>query len=198
LALLAAVVATALLSAGEARAVLSVSDSVSCANVGGVSGGGTCVPETPTTIGSFGTVVFSWTIDPQNPQSDVFDIVFQESSITLLFTDNAGPFFSGAAADTIVLQLSEIEPVPDLLVEIGSVEWVSCNLLTCQPLAGPTVSNSGLPNNMAAIQWDLVGLLPTGATEARINLNFVPEPGTAALLGLGLVSLGVVGRRRRN
>jgi hypothetical protein len=49
------------------------------------------------------------------------------------------------------------------------------------------------------ISWDLGGAIPSSLDTARINLNFtmVPEPGTALLMGLGLLSLGVACKSRR-
>jgi hypothetical protein len=72
---------------------------------------------------------------------------------------------------------------------------------TCQlPMSrGRRRRKSGLPGNIASISWDLGGAIPSSLDTARINLNFtpVPEPGTALLMGLGLVGIGAAGRTRR-
>jgi hypothetical protein len=63
--------------------------------------------------------------------------------------------------------------------------------------AGNAVVQSGLFN--AGIDGILTPSFPTGGTPTTFNsafLTIVPEPGTAALLGLGLMGLGFAGRRR--
>jgi hypothetical protein len=65
-----------------------------------------------------------------------------------------------------------------------------------EPTSRPFVTQLG--GNMAQIEWTrLTDGDPAGGAIVRINLQFVPEPGTAALLGLGLAGLGVVGRSSR-
>jgi hypothetical protein len=201
-ALLAAVVATALLSAGEARAALSSGDGAFCANQGGLSGGGYCLPDLD--ILSSG---FTWH-KRSRPSSDVwFAISFDPSSINLIFTEEAAGHFDARngghfdAENKSVLELSGIEPDPDELMFITSVEFIGT--WASLPTLAPTEFNDGLPGNMAGILWDLANANPSGGDVAKIHLSFapelsvVPEPGTAALLGLGLAGLGVVGRSKR-
>ena len=185
--LLAAVVATALLSAGEALATLNLTNDVDCVNSGG-SGAG-CIPVSDPLGSGFqyvsgGTGTDLW-----------FSINADSSSITLTFTGDAlGNFGS---PDMNVLNLLGIQTNPDELIEIDSVDFIGTWL--SQPDELPSVSNSGLPGNIASISWDLGGAKPSALDSARINLNFtlVPEPGTALLMGLGLLGLGVVGKSRR-
>jgi hypothetical protein len=185
--LLAAVVATALLSAGDALATLNLTNDVSCANSGG-SGAG-CIPISDPLGSGFnyvsgGTGTDLW-----------FTINAESSSITLVFTSDAAGNFGSPNMN--VLELAGIQTMPDELIVIDSVVfggvWLS------EPDQLPTVGNSGLPGNIASISWDLGGAVPSSLDTARINLSFtpVPEPGTALLMGLGLLSLGVVGKARR-
>jgi hypothetical protein len=184
--LLAAVVATALLSAGEALATLNLTNDVTCANSGGSSG--LCIPfEDPLGSGfqyiSGGTGTDLW-----------FTINADPSSITLTFTsDAAGKFGS---PDMNVLELAGIQTLPDELIAIDSVDFTGA--WASMPDALPMVGNSGLPGNIASLSWDLGGAFPSNRDSARINLSFstVPEPGTALLMSLGLLGIGVAGRSR--
>jgi hypothetical protein len=66
---------------------------------------------------------------------------------------------------------------------------------TSEPSTRPFVTTVG---GVQTIQWTLLtGADPGTGAIARINLNFVPEPGTGLLVGLGLAGLGVVGSSRR-
>jgi hypothetical protein len=185
-ALLAAVAATALLSAGEARALL-VDGTVSCEALGAERA---CVPMEKELFDDFPV---PYTVSDTGPGGDaMFAITATETTIRLIFTE----FVSANTLNTTGFKLSGLQSIPALVpgeldvtfLPVGD-DWGTL------PSTRPFVTNAG---GIQTIQWTLLsGADPAGGAIARINLQFVPEPGTAALLGLGLAGLGVVGRSKR-
>jgi hypothetical protein len=96
--------------------------------------------------------------------------------------------------DAVGFRLSNLQSNPDLVLgEITDVDFIN---FFSEPTTRPFVTNVG---GIQIIQWTLLaGMDPQLGSIARINLTFVPEPGTALLMGLGLAGLGVFGRSRRD
>jgi hypothetical protein len=85
----------------------------------------------------------------------------------------------------------------------GNIETVNYNWLYNTPgtFSGITVSgvpvNGSLPTQGAGSTLTLVGNLTFEVDPASINVQTVPEPGTIMLVGMGLVGLLMIGRRRK-
>ncbi len=182
-ALLAAVVATALLSAGEARAVL-VDGTVSCEALGMERA---CLPTEKDLFDDFPA---PYTVSDTGLGGDaMFAITATETTIRLIFTE----FVTANTLTTTGFKLSGLQSIPALVP--GELDVTFLGDFASEPSTRPFVTNEG---GIQAIQWTLLtGADPGTGAIARINLSFVPEPGTALLVGLGLVGLGVVGRSRR-
>jgi hypothetical protein len=173
--LLAAVVATALLSAGETRAVL-VDGTVTCEGLGT----GFCLPSEKDLFDNLPPYIVS-------DNDPLFNITANETTIILSFPD----LVTGNDLDTVGFVLIGLDSFPALVLgEITDVDFLNFN---SEPTTRPFVTNVG---GIQSIQWtSLTGMDPQLGSIARINLTFVPEPSTAALTALGLV--GLAARRRR-
>ena len=66
------------------------------------------------------------------------------------------------------------------------------------PVSLPFITDLGGDPLVKRLEWtELAGADPNLGAAIKINLTFVPEPGTALLMGLGLAGLGLVGRSQR-
>ena len=182
--LLVALVATALLSAGAARAAL-LNTPVECE---ALTSERLCI-SVPTDEGVLDTMFIM--SDTGGDGDPLFWMVATATDIILFFTE----FATGNAMDGTGFGLTGLVSMPDLVVaEKLDVRYVGDWGIDNQdiPDVGPFVTLGG------NIQWtSLAGGDPSGAAAAVISLNFVPEPGTVVLMGLGLAGLGSVGRSRR-
>ena len=62
---------------------------------------------------------------------------------------------------------------------------------------GTTVLTYGLRTGDAITSSTTYNPLTGALTFGSVTINVIPEPGTALLMGLGLMGLGVAGRRNR-
>jgi hypothetical protein len=186
-ALLAAVVATTLVSAGEARAGL-INGPATCEALFGQDIR-VCIP---TSTENLRETLF--TVRDEN--DPLFNVYATETRIILAFVDPV----TGNDLDDTGFKLSGLESMPDLIPGPITAPCLSDEQTNCvrflnfndEPITRPSVSADG------TFEWTrLTGMDPQLGSIAIVRLNFVPELGTAALLGLGLGGLGVVGRSRR-
>ncbi|NNL67025.1 MAG: PEP-CTERM sorting domain-containing protein [Myxococcales bacterium] len=75
--------------------------------------------------------------------------------------------------------------------EIAGVSIVSSNMV------GLTATDLAYGAEFVSIDFDSLGFLEDTFVELSVEFIPTPEPATAAMVGLGLVILGSVGRRRR-
>jgi len=115
-------------------------------------------------------------------------ITVNEDAVFLEFTE----FATGNALDGTGFNLGPLLSDPELVP--GDLTVAFLGDFSSFPLTAPFISEDG-----SEIQWTtLVGMDPRAGAVARIGLQFVPEPGTALLMGLGLAGLGVAGRKQRD
>jgi hypothetical protein len=183
-ALLTVVIATALLSAGAARAILQNNP----AECDALTAERACVG-VPSDEGVLDTLfIMSDTGAGGDP---LFSMVATETDIVLFFTE----FATGNALDGTGFALTGLDGIPDLVAGDLEVRFVGDWGVDNQdiPVLSPFVTE-----DLASVQWtSLAGGDPSGGGVAVISLNFVPEPGTALLMGLGLAGLGIAGRPRQ-
>jgi hypothetical protein len=181
--LLAAVVSIAVLSPGQAHALL-IDGPVSCEALGVDRA---CLP---TSKDLFDDFPVPYTVSDTGIGGDaMFAITATATTIRLVFTE----FVSANTLNATGFQLSGLQSIPALVPGVLDVTFLGD--FTSEPSTRPFVTTVG---GIQTIQWTLLtGADPGTGAIARINLNFVPEPSTALLLGLGLVGIAAGGRSRR-
>ena len=96
---------------------------------------------------------------------------------------------SSGSGDIFGLLFADPLPVSGLIVPDGYTSG--------DPLSGSTTYDNETFASLGVDIGSYTWTWGSGDSADSITLNIVPEPGTAALLGLGVAGLGVVGRSRR-
>lgn len=129
---------------------------------------------------TFGTGTIDWTFDSQplsSPVAIVLSLIEADNDLgTVTFTLNGGP--SGPVSQT--LSLPEVDPSVD-------------------PAQALVFNIGGFPDGEAFTSASLfIDGSEASALDLTVDFVRVPAPGVLGLLGIGLVGLGIGGRRRRN
>lgn len=112
---------------------------------------------------------------------------------TLPWINGTGACLSDSCLLVDALSPITLTPVqPDAGVYIGTLELAVVSTLP----GGGAGAQLGLDFQISSATPTIFGATPTLGDNAA-NAGVIPEPGTAALLGLGLLGLGIGGRRRR-
>jgi hypothetical protein len=130
------------------------------------------------------------------------DVVIQENGVNILTGDFDGDFyFGGFLNQTTLIATGNIvvtDGHPDLVAALGSSGMLQLNKavleLTTSVFGFDPSLNELMADNIAGNENFFVEF--SGTLRAVTPSPFVPEPGTMALLGLGLLGLLAVGRRR--
>ena len=98
--------------------------------------------------------------------------------------------------DCIVPPWDQATPLPAGTYRLGTIIWDTSGTTHGSETISAYI-NDVLDGFIAVIDGSLVFLDSTQIVTNSVVLHLTPEPGTAALLGLGLVGLTLAGRRRR-